>query len=81
MRLLYASQSSFGGIKNIYLNTVEKTLGNVSDLMLPSDSHYEILEGDRFGSKFAPITKAVCLLFFCGGGVLVNTAQLICLFV
>ena len=50
--------------KNIYLNTVEKTLGNVSDLMLASASHYEILEGDRFGSKFAPITKAVCLFFF-----------------
>ena len=49
--------------KNIYLNTVEKTLGNVSDLMLASASHYEILEGDRFGSKFAPIIKAVCLFF------------------
>ena len=68
--------------KNIYLNTVEKTLGNVSDLMLASASHYEILEGDRFGSKFAPITKAVCLFFsLWGEGVLVNTAQLICLFV
>ena len=31
--------------------------------MLASASHYEILEGDRFGPKFAPITKAVCLFF------------------
>ena len=36
--------------------------------MLASASHYEILEGDRFGPKFAPITKAVCLFFLCGGG-------------
>ena len=62
-------------------------LRNVSELMLASVSHYEILEGERFGPKFAPIRTAVCLFFFvCGGGggvggVLVNTAQLICLFV
>ena len=50
------------------MNTVEKTLGNVSDLMLASASHYEILEGDRFGSKFAPITKVQFVCFFlCGG--------------
>ena len=60
----------------------EKMLRNVSDLMLASVSHYEILEGERFGPRFAPIRTAVCLFFlFWGGGVLVNTAQLICLFV
>ena len=61
----------------------EKMLRNVSDLMLASVSHYEILEGERFGPKLAPIRTAVCLFVFfvCGGGVLVNTAQLICLFV
>ena len=59
-------------------------LRNVSELMLANVSHYEILEGERFGPKFAPIRTAVCLFFFGGGGgggVLVNTAQLICLFV
>ena len=69
-----------------YLNIAEKMLRNVSELMLASVSHYEILEGERFGPKFAPIRTAVCLFFFVGGGgggggVLVNTAQLICLFV
>ena len=62
----------------------EKMLRNVSELMLASVSHYEILEGESFGPKFAPIRTAVCLFFFVGGGgggVLVNTAQLICLFV
>ena len=62
----------------------EKMLRNVSDLMLLSVSHYEILEGERFGPKFASIRTAVCLGFFLcggGGGVLVNTAQLIYLFV
>ena len=61
----------------------EKMLRNVSDLMLESVSHYEIQEGERFGPKFAPIRTAVCLFFFVGGGggMLVNTAQLICLFV
>ena len=63
-----------------YLNMAEKMLRNVSELMLASVSHYEILEGERFGPKFAPIRTAVCLFFFVGG-VLVNTAQLICLFV
>ena len=49
--------------------------------MLASVSHYEILEGEQFGPKFAPIRTAVCLFFFVGEGVLVDTAQLICLFV
>ena len=53
-------------------------LRNVSDLMLASVSHY-VLEGERFGPKFAPIRTAVC--FSLWGGVLVNTAQLICLYV
>ena len=65
-----------------YLNIAGKMLRNVSELMLASVSHYEILVGERFGPKFAPIRTAVCLFFFVGGGgVLVNTAQLICLFV
>ena len=55
-------------------------LRNVSDLMLASVSHY-VLEGERFGPKFAPIRTAVCFSLWGGGGVLVNTAQLICLFV
>ena len=65
-----------------YLNMAEKMLRNVSEL-IASVSHYEILEGERFGPKFAPIRTAVCLFFFVGGGggVLVNTAQLIDLFV
>ena len=66
------------------LNMAEKMLRNVSELMLASVSHYEILEGERFGPKFAQIRTAVCLFFFGGGGgggVLVNTAQVICLFV
>ena len=42
----------------------EKMLRNVSELMLASVSHYEILEGERFGPKFAPIRTAVCLFFF-----------------
>ena len=47
----------------------EKMLRNVSDLMLASVSHYEILEGERFGPKIAPIRTAVCLFsFLCGGG-------------
>ena len=46
----------------------EKMLRNVSELMLASVSHYEILEGERFGPKFAPIRTAVCLFFFVGGG-------------
>ena len=47
-------------------------LRNVSDLMLASVSHYKILEGERFGPKFAPIRTAVCLFVFSlwvvGGG-------------
>ena len=50
-----------------YLNMAEKMLRNVSELMLASVSHYEILEGERFGPKFAPIRTAVCLFFFVGG--------------
>ena len=46
----------------------EKMLRNVSDLMLASVSHYEILEGERFGPKLAPIRTAVCLFFFFVGG-------------
>ena len=56
-----------------YLNMAEKMLRNVSDLMLASVSHYEILEGERFGPKFAPIRTAVCLFCFSlwgGGGCL-----------
>ena len=51
-----------------YLNIAEKMLRNVSELMLASVSHYEILEGERFGPKFAPIRTAVCLFFFVRGG-------------
>ena len=51
-----------------YLNMAEKMLRNVSELMLASVSHYEILEGERFGPKFAQIRTAVCLFFFRGGG-------------
>ena len=51
-----------------YLNMAEKMLRNVSELMLPSVSHYEILEGERFGPKFAPIRTAVCLFSLWGGG-------------
>ena len=51
-----------------YLNMAEKMLRNVSELMLASVSHYEILEGERFGPKFAPIRTAVCLFFFVWGG-------------
>ena len=51
-----------------YLNIAEKMLRNVSELMLASVSHYEILEGERFGPKFAQIRTAVCLFFFVGGG-------------
>ena len=43
-----------------------KMLRNVSDLMLASVSHYEILEGERVGPKFAPIRTAA--FFLCGGG-------------
>ena len=43
-------------------------LRNVSDLMLVSVSHY-VLEGERFGPKFAPIRTAVCFSL-CGGGCL-----------
>ena len=43
-------------------------LRNVSELMLASVSHYEILEGERFGPKFARIRTAVCFFFFGGGG-------------
>ena len=43
-------------------------LRNVSELMLASVSHYEILEGERFGPKFVPIRTAVCLFFFVVGG-------------
>ena len=53
-----------------YLNMAEKMLRNVSELMLASVSHYEILEGERFGPKFVPIRTAVCLFFFVGGGCL-----------
>ena len=51
-----------------YLNMAEKMLRNISELMLASVSHYEILEGERFGPKFALIRTAVCLFFFGGGG-------------
>ena len=54
--------------KQHYLNMAEKMLRNVSELMLASVSHYEILEGERFGPKFAPIRTAVCLFFFVGEG-------------
>ena len=53
--------------KNIYLNMAEKMLRNVFDVMLASVSHYEILERERFGPKFAQIRTAVCF-FLCGGG-------------
>ena len=53
----------------------EKMLRNVYDLMLASVSNYEILDGERFGPKSAPIRTAV-FFFFVGEGVLV-----ICLFV
>ena len=43
-------------------------LRNVSDLILASVSHYEILEGERFGPMFAPIRTASCFFFFGGGG-------------
>ena len=56
--------------KNIYLNMAEKMLRNVSDLMLASVSHYEILEGERFGPKFAPIRTAVCFFSLWGRGYL-----------
>ena len=65
--------------KNIYLNMAEKMLRNVSDLMLASVSHYEILEGERFGPRFAPIRTT--FFFLCGGGGACEPAQLICLFV
>ena len=42
-------------------------LRNVSDLMLASVSHY-VLEGERFGPKFAPIRTAVCFSFWGRGG-------------
>ena len=45
-----------------------KMLRNVSELMLASVSHYEILEVEWFGPKFAPIRTAVCLFFFVGEG-------------
>ena len=54
--------------KKHYLNIAEKMLRNVSELMLASVSHYEILEGARFGQKFAPIRTAVCLFPLWGGG-------------
>ena len=44
----------------------EKMLRNVSELMLASVSHYEILEGERFGPKFAQIRTEVCLFSFGG---------------
>ena len=66
--------------KNIYLNMAEKMLRNVSDLMLASVSHYEILEGERFGPRFAPIRTAFFFLWWGGGGAC-EPAQLICLFV
>ena len=50
------------------MNMADKMLRNVSDLMLAIVSHYEILEGERFRPKFAPIRTAVCLFFLCGGG-------------
>ena len=81
--LLYKKQKNKkNNNKKTLLEHGRKMLRNVSELMLASVSHYEILEGERFGPKFAPIRTAVCLFFFVGGGgVLVNTAQLICLFV
>ena len=56
--------------KKTLLEHGRKMLRNVSDLMQASVSHYEILEGERFGPKFAPIRTAVCLFFFSlwGGG-------------
>ena len=76
----YIKKKTIKKTRKHYLNMAEKMLRNVSDLMLESVSHYEIQEGERFGPKFAPIRTAVCLFFFVGG-MLVNTAQLICLFV
>ena len=42
-------------------------LRNVSDLMLASVSHY-VLEGERFGPKFAPIRTVVCFSLWGGWG-------------
>ena len=52
-----------------YLKMAEKMLRNVSDLMLASVSHY-VLEGERYGPKFAPIRTAVCFSLWGGGGCL-----------
>ena len=59
------------------MNIAEKMLRNVSELMLASVSHYEILEGERFGPKFAPIRTAVCLFFFGGGACEHSTIDLL----
>ena len=67
--------------KKNYLNMAEKMLRNVSELMLASVSHYEILEGERFGPKFAPSEQQFVCFSLWGRGVLVDIAQLICLFV
>ena len=54
--------------KKTLLENGGKMLRNVSDLMLASVSHY-VLEGKRFGPKFAPIRTAVCFsLWWWGGG-------------
>ena len=65
--LLYKKKTKKNTRKH-YLNMAEKVLRNVSELMLASVSHYEILEGERFGPKFAQIRTAVCLFFFGEGG-------------
>ena len=65
--LLYKKQKTKKKTRKHYLNIAEKMLRNVSELMLASVSHYEILEGERFGPKCAPIRTAVCLFFFVGG--------------
>ena len=59
------SPGLFGGLCVHLLEHGRKMLRN---LMLASVSHYEILEGGRFGPRFAPIRTAVCLFFLCGGG-------------
>ena len=66
--IFYIKKNNKKNTRKHYLNMAEKMLRNVSDLMLASVSHYEILEGERFGPKFASIRTAVCLFFFFVGG-------------
>ena len=55
----------------------EKMLRNVSDLMLASVSHYEILERERFGPRFAPIRTAVFFSLWGRGCLLTGTIDLL----